>query len=174
MDEFFTLLSIGGEEAVASPPVKGARVTLDPRASTYLDPLGMRKSSATGDIPQAEIAEIVEVVRGKDEDAVFRRSNIMMRSPPGGRLERAGSLPEPPGIGGLLEGGNLLPVVQLEKMETSFAVQTRARRASTPLDATGSEVNPTICVDESTLIQEGGDQQGFLISLRPLQGAQKK
>jgi len=129
----------------------------------------MRKSSATGDIPQAVIAEVVEAVRGKDEDAVFRRSNITMRSPPGGRLERAGSLPEPPGMGGLLEGGNLLPVVQLEKMETSSAVQTKARRASTPLDVTGSEVDPTIYADEPTLIQEGGEQRGFLISLRPLQ-----
>jgi len=69
MDDLFTIFGVGGEEGVRSPPVKGVSGRIhDSRASTYLDTPGMRKAKATKDIPQAVVNEVVEVVRGKEEE----------------------------------------------------------------------------------------------------------
>lgn len=119
------------------------------------------------DKPRDVAKEMAEAVRGDDEDA-FRRSSLTMRSPTNVGARAVGQeTAAPPDV---LRTGDLelIPVTQVERLDAVAANGVRERRVSTPLETVGKGEDPTMVVEESTLVEEGrGDERGLLDRLRP-------
>jgi len=161
MEEIYTQIKME-DDGVTSPPVKGVGgCVFDPKATTYLDVPGIKKTRATKDIPQAVVNEVVEVVRGNEEEAIFRRSSLILRSPTNTarpqRQEIAEEYSGVPRAGSLPEVGSLQPTVRLDRMEGPLKDQIRDRRASTPPEALRATADSVIFVEEPTLIREEGE-----------------
>jgi len=107
------------------------------------------------------VNEVVEVVRGNEEEAIFRRSSLILRSPTNiarpQRQEMADEHSGVPRAGSLPDVGSLQPMVRLDRMERPLEDQIRGRRASTPLEALGATADSVIFVEEPTLIREEGE-----------------
>ncbi|EFN66068.1 hypothetical protein EAG_02324 [Camponotus floridanus] len=118
---------------------------------------GMRKAIATKDIPQAVINEVVEVVWRKEEEVIFRRSSLTARSPTniGVRTTQEEAVPLDTRTGSPPHVGNLLPMVQVERLDTAIADRSGGRCASTPLKTIGLEEGSVVWVETHTPIGEG-------------------
>jgi len=164
-----------GGEVVVSPPVKRAAVCdFDPKSTTYLDIPGMRKSAATGDIPQAVVTEVVEAVRGGGEEAAFR-SSLTARSPTntGARTAKKESAEVSLGTlrtGSLPNVGGLMPVAQIEAGDSSCPGpdQTGVYPPGGYRRGGGLGHPPG-----GTHLDRRGGGRGFLVRLGPPQGGQE-
>jgi len=98
----------------------------------------------------------VEIVRGiddgKSEGEVFRRSSLLMHSPPEKKDAKKTDVlaaPDSRKVGSLPDVGDLQPVACLGRAELP-----RPRRASTPLEISRMEEDSVIIVKDLTLMQE--------------------